>query len=160
MKILFVRHAKAFKREEWHDDDMLRPLSEKGIKVSEDFFEKISHIFEIEIILSSKALRSIQTAKIIHKYYPKAIYQTTPLLNPGASYTDLKTLIKEYENYENIALVGHEPDISEIVGELLGCSFLSIDVKKSSIIECEGINLEEMELKSFLYPKLLKRLNI
>lgn len=158
MKIFFVRHAKALKRNEWNDDDILRPLTQKGIEISKDFFKKISYIFDIDIILSSKATRALQTAKILKQFYPNAAFQTSSLLNPGSKLKDIKKLIDEHKEYENIALVGHEPDISENVSQLLGCSFLNIDVKKSSIIECEGINIEELELKSFLYPKLFKNI--
>ena len=67
-------------------------------------------------------------------------------------------MIKEYKEYENIALVGHEPDISLVVSKLLGCKFLNIDVKKSSVIEFEGEDINEMAFKSFIHPKLLKGL--
>ena len=154
MKIFFIRHAKAVSRDEWSEDDLLRPLSKKGVEISENFFEKISLIFDIDIIISSKATRAIQTAKILSKFYPNAIFQTSTLLNPGCSFNDIKILIDEYSGYENIALVGHEPDISLILNDLLGCE--RVDVKKSSIIECEGRDLENLELKSFIYPKLLR----
>ncbi|WP_281950627.1 SixA phosphatase family protein [Nitrosophilus kaiyonis] len=158
MKLLFIRHAKALKRDEWSDDDLLRPLSEKGIKVSKEFFSKLPKIFDIDIIISSKAKRAYETAEILSQYYPNSIFTTSKLLNPGASYIDINILLQEYIDYENIALVGHEPDISQIVSNILGCKYINIDVKKSSVIELSGENLDEMVLKSFIYPKLLKDL--
>ena len=158
MKLLFIRHAKALKREEWEENDLLRPLSEKGIKVSKEFFEKLSKIYDIDIIISSKATRAVQTAEILKTFYPNAVYTTSNLLNPGANLVDIEILIKEYEDFENIALVGHEPDISITVSKILGCRFLNIDVKKSSVIELEGEDINEMVFRSFIYPKLLKGL--
>jgi len=158
MRLLFIRHAKALSTDEWNEDDLLRPLSKKGISSSEEFFKKLPAMYEIDIILSSKATRALQTAQILKKYYPNAIFERSSLLNPGATFLDLEILLKEYFDYENIALIGHEPDISEIVSKLIGCKFLNIAVKKSSIIELEGININEMELKAIIYPKLLRRL--
>jgi len=158
MRLLFIRHAKALSTDEWNEDDLLRPLSKKGINSSKEFFEKLPKIFDIDIIISSKAIRALQTAEILKEFYPNSIFTRTKMLNPGATFIDIEILLKEYKDYENIALIGHEPDISEIVSKLIGCKFMDIDVKKSSIIELEGININEMELKSFIYPKLLKRL--
>ena len=47
MRLLFIRHAKALKREKWEKDDLLRPLSEKGIKISKEFFEKLPKMYDI-----------------------------------------------------------------------------------------------------------------
>jgi len=158
MKLYFIRHAKAVDRVDWNDDDLLRPLNQKGIKISKEFFSKLPKIYDIDIIISSKAVRAMQTAQILKEFYPNAIYTTSNLLNPGSSLVDVEILLKEYEDYENIALVGHEPDISTTISKLLGCKFLNINVKKSSIIELEGININELALRSFLYPKILKDL--
>ncbi|HIE34657.1 MAG TPA: phosphohistidine phosphatase, partial [Campylobacterales bacterium] len=112
MKLLFLRHAKALNREEFMDDDLLRPLTNKGIKISKEFFKKISNIFDIDIIISSKATRAYQTAKILQQFYPNVPLKTTRLLNPGATFFDIKTIIDDHKEYEKIVLVGHEPDFS------------------------------------------------
>ena len=99
----------------------------------------------------------MQTAEILKDFYPNSVFTTSKLLNPGASFIDIEILLKEYKDYENIALVGHEPDISEIVSKFIGGKYLNIDVKKSSVIELENED-DSFYLKSFIYPKLLKRL--
>ncbi len=158
MQILFIRHAKAVDRETFLGDDLQRPLSEDGIKKAREFFNKISKIFEIDVIITSKALRAVQTAKILLNFYPNAKYVETPLLNPGASILDIEKIIDDFKSYDHIALVGHEPDFSLAISHLIGCgSGTGIRLKKAGVAELHYDD-EEFEMRSLLYPRLLKEL--
>ncbi len=157
MKILFVRHAKALDRSEWHEDDLLRPLSQEGIKQAKEFFAKLPKIYSIEAIISSKATRAIQTAEILKEFFPAAKYFETSRLNPGASPLSFEELIDKFRCYETIAFVGHEPDFSFAIGHLVGCEDMSIRVRKAGVVELRGD--EAYELNAIIYPKLLKRLH-
>ncbi len=160
MKVLLIRHAIAMDREEFEgSDDLLRPLTKKGKEKAKEFFEKISKIYDIDVIISSKATRAIQTAQILLPFFEGIEYKKTPLLNPGASYYDYEKVIKEHKKHNTIALVGHEPDITMAFAKMVGCKFLNIAVKKASVIEIEESN-NSMELRAMLYPKLLKNLNL
>ncbi len=156
MRILFVRHAKALEREEWNDDDLLRPLSDEGREKARSFFTKLPEIYPIDVIVSSKAVRAVQTAELLKEVYPNAKYFETSKLNPGASPIAFEEMIEKFRGYENVALVGHEPDISLAVAHFSGCDELHIKVRKAGIIEMRGE--EYFTLQSILYPKLLRSL--
>ena len=157
MRVLFIRHAKALERSEWDGDGLLRPLSEEGIKKAEEFFAKLAKIYTIDAIISSKALRAVQTAEILKEFFPAAKYFETARLNPGASPLAFEELIDKFRCYETIAFVGHEPDFSFAVGHLVGCEELDIRIRKAGVVELRGD--EAYELEALLYPKLLKRLH-
>ncbi|MFM8779229.1 MAG: cytochrome c-type biogenesis CcmF C-terminal domain-containing protein [Acidimicrobiaceae bacterium] len=55
MTIYIVRHAKAGKRSEWHDDDNLRPLSPTGWKQAELVAERLKDL-SITSLISSPAI--------------------------------------------------------------------------------------------------------
>ena len=156
MRLLFIRHAKALDRKEWKGDDLLRPLSPAGIKKAREFFSKLPKIYTIDIILSSKATRAIQTADILKEFYPNSKYFETSKLNPGAKPLNFEELIEKFRSYENVAFIGHEPDFSYAIAHLVGCEELSIKIRKASVVELIGEDI--FELAGMLYPKMLRKL--
>ncbi len=157
MRVLFIRHAKALPRDEWIGSDLARPLSEDGIKKAKEFFSKLPKIYTIDMILSSKAKRAIQTADILKEFYPNVKYFETARLNPGATPIEIEMLIERFHCYENIALIGHEPDFTLAISHLSGCEMMHIRIKKASVVCLEGE--EYFALSSILYPKLLRNLH-
>ncbi|ACM93355.1 phosphohistidine phosphatase [Nautilia profundicola AmH] len=136
MKILFIRHSLAMERDEWTGHDFERPLTDKGMKRAKKFFKHIKKIYpEIDYIITSKALRAKQTAEILRGFYNSEVYEETPLLYPGATFNDLKQAIKNKEGI--IAIVGHEPDLSNFVKELMYAPNLKLKLRKPSLIEME-----------------------
>jgi len=154
MKILFIRHSLAIERDEFSGHDFDRPLTDKGKKRAKKFFEKVHLIYpKIDVIYSSTAKRALQTAEILKDFYPNAAFITSNLLLPGASIDELKKLIKDTEA-NVIAIVGHEPDLSNFVKELMYAPNLKIKLQKPSLVE-----IEDMVLKSLLQYKQLKAID-
>ncbi len=163
MKLLFIRHSIALEREEFDDDDLLRPLSLKGREVAEEFFSKLPKIYkEIDLIVSSKAIRALQTADILRKSYPNTEYKNTPLLNPSANIKDLRKFLDScQEKYKCIALVGHEPDFSLMISYIVTCGKgdVMLKLKKPSLVEIDLFDEAQLagELRNHISPKILKK---
>lgn len=158
-RFLFIRHSIALEREEWNQDDLLRPLSEKGVKVANDMFKKLPKVYDVDMIVCSKAERAHHTARILAKYYPHAELVCTERLNPGCTFDEFDRVLDELDSLpEIIAFVGHEPDFSEIVSELITESFIRVRLKKPSLVEVEMLDEEIGELRAFLTPKIVKGL--
>lgn len=150
MKLLFIRHSLAMDREVFVGNDLERPLVEKGIKRAKTFFKHIKKIYpKIDYIITSKAKRAKDTALILKEFYKDAIYEETTLLYPGANINDLKKVLKNKDGI--IAVVGHEPDLSEFIKELMFAPNLKIKLKKPSLVE-----LEDKVLKALIQYKHLK----
>jgi len=136
MKLLFIRHSLAMNREEWSGHDFDRPLIEKGIKRAKKFFKHIKKIYpEIDFIITSKAKRAKETAQILKHFYPNVTYEETSLLHPGADMVDLKQVINDKTGV--VAIVGHEPDLSNFVKELMYAPNLKIKFSKPALAEIE-----------------------
>ena len=58
--IYLVRHAKAGSRRDWTDDDVVRPLSKKGIAQAEALARRMRKL-ELSAFVSSPYLRCVQT---------------------------------------------------------------------------------------------------
>jgi len=150
MKLLFIRHSLAMDREVFVGNDLERPLVEKGIKRAKTFFKHIKKIYpKIDYIITSKAKRAKDTALILKEFYKDAIYEETTLLYPGANINDLKKVLKNKDGI--VAIVGHEPDLSEFIKELMFAPNLKIKLKKPSLVE-----LEDKVLKALIQYKHLK----
>ena len=149
MKILFIRHSLAMERDKFEGHDFDRPLVEKGIKRAKKFFKFVKEIYEIDYILTSTAKRALQTAEILYKFYPKAKFIKTNRLLPGANINDLKAELNG--KYGVIAVVGHEPDLSNMIKEIIYSPNLKIKLSKPSLVE-----IEEGVLKSLLSYKHFK----
>jgi phosphohistidine phosphatase len=118
-KLLLIRHAKATHDTDYSDFE--RPLKKSGIKDAEMMALRIkSQSFTPQIIFSSPSLRTKATADIFAEHLSvrkiqsdKAIYE--------ASEEDLLDIINDFpDQYDFIALVGHNPAISQMLYHLTG----------------------------------------
>ena len=136
MKYLFIRHSLAMERDEFTGHDFDRPLIEKGKKRARKFFRLIKEIYpEIDFIISSTAIRALQTAEILKEFYPKAEFLKTPKLLPGAGINEFKEVTKDKEGI--VAIIGHQPDLEEIIKGIMYAPNLKIKLSKPSLAEVE-----------------------
>jgi hypothetical protein len=78
MTVYLVRHAVAASRRSWHDDDELRPLTAKGERQAIGLAELL-HDEPIKRVLSSPALRCVQTVTPLAKKLGAPVEATDPL---------------------------------------------------------------------------------
>lgn len=165
MRILFVRHAIAMSREEFTGaDDLDRPLTDIGRKKARRAFQGLVRFYgSPDRILHSEASRAVETAEILSEISDAPMKQTGEL-NPGAELSRLLSLLDEHgKSSESLAIVGHEPDLSEFVSGLIQVhtgdpAYLHLNFKKAACIEVRMHGRGVGELVSFLPPKLLRRL--
>ncbi|MCR9141440.1 MAG: histidine phosphatase family protein [bacterium] len=171
MRLFLIRHAIAMNREDFTgSDDLLRPLTDVGRKKARRAFRGFQRMYgRPDLILHSAATRAIETAEILAQVTGAPTDQTK-LLNPGADYAAFLKLMSEYgdaADIEQLVLVGHEPDFSEILSGLVApaadaakgrAAFLHFDIKKASCIEVDLHAPGSGELLNFLSPKALRRL--
>ena len=165
MRILFVRHAIAISREDFHGaDDLNRPLTDVGRKKARRAFRGLlSYYGHPDQILHSAASRAVETAAILNELSGVSLKEV-PALNPGAEYDALLSILDEHEKAGGfLAIIGHEPDLSEFVSGLIQShegrpAYLHLNIKKAACIEVQMHGRGAGELVSFLPPRLLRRL--
>jgi len=134
MDILVVRHAIAEERETFakrNPDDDQRPLTKKGIERMRDGARGLKALVEsVDLIAHSPLVRAQQTAEILHKSFAPAPLLEVPELAPGAGPANVTAWLTA-EEAETLCIVGHEPDLSELVAWLVcGRSEGFVDLKK------------------------------
>jgi phosphohistidine phosphatase len=165
MLLLLVRHAQAGERDErLFPDDRLRPLTREGRRTTRGVARRLRKLHLIPTaIFSSPWKRAWQTAGILarrtgagkeHRY-------ATDLLARDPDLPALAGEVGAQADNAVVALVGHEPWMSELANLLLAGSpnALTIDFAKSGVmaVEAEQIAPGGGALRFFLPPETLLR---
>ncbi|MHB9030475.1 MAG: SixA phosphatase family protein [Candidatus Latescibacterota bacterium] len=117
--IHLVRHAKAVKGSETNDFD--RPLEEKGKWEARDVAEKIKSLVKPDALVSSPAVRAIQTAEIFASVlgYPADKIMKRKSLY-GQDKNAFRAVIRELgEGIESVMIFGHNPSITEFARTII-----------------------------------------
>jgi phosphohistidine phosphatase len=137
-----------------------RPLTDEGREDARRMFQALTDLYPApNLVISSKALRARETARIFCSCFGGLKPDESSLLNPGSGFKEFRQVISEFPGRPDlVAIVGHEPDISRIVGEITAGGCLRIAVKKASCIEVEINSICKGELKLVLTPKAVGKL--
>jgi phosphohistidine phosphatase len=163
MKLYIVRHAIADLHGSPGVKDEDRPLTEDGIRKMRLIAAGLRRLdFIPDLILSSPLLRTRQTAGILIDEFGRGMELTIlPALAPSGLRRDLYSSIKSYGgNRNSLMLVGHQPSLGEIAGEIIsGAGECFIDFKKGGACAIEITrfgNPPSGSLISLLTPSILR----
>lgn len=121
MNIFILRHASAGVRRVNPVLDPKRPLDKDGKR----HCLQLAHVLnamnlQFDLVVSSPLKRSMQTASLVgtETGYEAQIL-ASPALAPGATVAQFLKLLRECAEYENVLLVGHNPNLTGFLGSLL-----------------------------------------
>ena len=161
MFVYFVRHASAGEHKSDPAKDEKRPLDSDGIEQCTTMGRALSALdTHIDLVLSSPLKRAAQTASLIANelaYEERIIL--TPSLRPDATYAKFTTLLDEHARHEAIMVVGHNPNLSEFLGRLIGGGGRAgIDLKKGAVARIE-VDRRRGILHWMLTPKTVRTIH-
>ena len=135
MKLVVIRHGPAGDRAAWEAegrDDRQRPLTPEGKKQTRKAVAGLTTLVpSIDVLATSPLVRAVQTAEIVAQEYDVEI-TTVDVLVPESDPDKAVRWLRSQQSDQTIALVGHEPHLSTLVGYLLaGTSASFINLKKS-----------------------------
>lgn len=113
--VLLVRHAVALRRSEWTDDDMARPLGERGTHQAAGLVTLLAG-FPIARILSSPARRCIQTVAALAEARGLPV-ETTDALVEGDGREAVR-LVHELADAGGVVMCSHGDVIPEVLESL------------------------------------------
>jgi phosphohistidine phosphatase len=162
MELHFLRHGKAVDAGEPDaPDDFSRYLTKCGVEELEVEAAALRRLdVNPDLIATSPLVRARQTAEIVARVLGrKKILVVTDLLRPGCTLDRLRQLVDQHRPSDSVMLVGHEPDFSRLVGELIGPSGAAVEVKKAALatVQVSGsIRSGAAILTRLLPPKVLR----
>jgi phosphohistidine phosphatase len=135
VKLLVIRHGPAGDREEWErtgKDDSLRPLTPQGKKDVRRAAAGLVHLVpSLDLIATSPWTRAAQTAEIVNKEYGVDVEDVEELTSEHRP-EELRPWLERQRERDTVAVVGHEPHLSLLVGYLLsGRSVSLVNLKKA-----------------------------
>jgi phosphohistidine phosphatase len=165
VNLILVRHAIAIAREAANDiPDEQRALTPEGIRKMKRVVEGIRRLVNIEQIWTSPLIRAVQTAELLRSglNLPGNVIHHVAELKPSGDVNSLFHRINQVPNLSSLALVGHEPYLSELMCRLLSAHGPSgIAFKKGGVASFEVDSLEVPEratMEWLMTPKQLRML--
>ncbi len=143
MDVILIRHGKAGNRDpnSWPDDDD-RPLTAEGQAEHRAVTRAAKKMgIKFDFLVTSPLKRARETADIVANVYrwPEEP-QVAAELGHGYSVSAVVKLLAKFPPTSRVALVGHEPDFSELATALIGGKTgLGLQLKKSGMA---GIRFE------------------
>ena len=160
MNLILLRHGKA---EDNHaDGDFSRALVEKGRKQARRAAKLLKASGALpDIVLTSPLVRARQTAEEFCETsgIPGATIQGW--LACGMTPETAMAELAAFHDFESVAIVGHEPDFSELIQWILGTSGGCVEVKKGALA-CLRVNppARSGTLVYLIPPMLVKNVDL
>lgn len=163
-ELLIIRHAIAHERDasKWPNDDD-RPLTDQGMDRFRRAARGLRRLVEApDELLSSPLVRARQTATLLEQ---KAGFPEARELEALRAEAETPALIRALQerSVERIAIVGHEPDLSQLIAALLGGSDAraAVAMKKGAVAQIvfsERVEAGAGKLLALLPPRILRAL--
>ncbi|PYQ04084.1 MAG: phosphohistidine phosphatase SixA [Acidobacteria bacterium] len=161
MRLLIIRHATAVPRGTPDMPDDERPLTKKGERRFRRAAAGLARLMKRpDALLSSPLPRARRTAEIAAKEWGKVEVQEEPAL-AGGSFNEIATALGRFPTESTVAIVGHEPDLSTVLGRLLGTSHgerLTFKKGGAALTDVPGSLSEGGTLVWYLPPRILRRM--
>jgi phosphohistidine phosphatase len=121
MNLFILRHASAGVRRMNPVIDRKRPLDKDGKRHCLQLAYVLNAMkLNFDLVVSSPLKRCMQTASLVgtEAGYEAKILPSAALA-PDATFAQFQTLLRECDDYENVLVVGHNPNLTYFVGSLL-----------------------------------------
>jgi phosphohistidine phosphatase SixA len=158
MRLIFFRHgiAQDKLKNETELSDYKRELTKDGQKQTKKIEKHLHQIFKgVDVFLSSPYLRAVATAEILHAKNKGADFQIYNSLDSEVTPEELIRDIKSLSEKKTYCFIGHEPQLSHAVSQILGQKDSSLKLDKSGVIVLEGDSFSELQLVALISPQIL-----
>lgn len=148
MDLYFLRHGEA-------TPDGERPLTADGAREIGRIARWLrEREIKLDLVLASPLARALQTAEIVSETL-KVPVKVEDALACGAGLSQVVELLRPLPTKSRVMLVGHEPDFSTMVGELIGGA--AVELKKGGLarVDCEVLGPGGGVLRWLLTPRLM-----
>jgi phosphohistidine phosphatase len=160
MRLIIIRHAIAVPHGTPGVADEDRPLTPEGEARFREAARGLARVFERpDALLTSPWLRARQTAAIAAAAWKVAATEAKALA--GGTFEEHALLLDAYPKDATVAVVGHEPYVSNLLGRLLGTRHAQrLEFKKGgvAVVDLPGPLAEGGSLVAYLPPKVARKL--
>jgi phosphohistidine phosphatase len=161
LELYLIRHGEAAERGEEYPDDSKRPLTGRGIsRLGQEVRALEALGVGFDHIIASPLVRTKQTADVFAEgLKAKPSVSTSDALAPAGTPAAVFHELGRHMKKARIALVGHEPNLGELAGRLIGAK-TPLEFKKGGVcrIDFEVFPPKGLgSLRWFVTAKMLRR---
>jgi phosphohistidine phosphatase len=162
VELYLVRHAiAAAQGPEW-PDDALRPLTDRGISRFKKAVAGLAALnLAVDVVLTSPLVRARQTADLLaHGLAKHPPVRVVEALAPGHDPARVMSDLTRGTRARRVALVGHQPDMGELVAFLIGAE-RALPVKKGGVSRVDLRSSSGAPYGTLVWhvtPRILRRL--
>jgi phosphohistidine phosphatase len=163
MNLYILRHASAGVRRENPLLDVNRPLDKDGKTQSLQLAHVLNAMkISFDMVVSSPLKRSLQTAQLVatETGFEQKILSTAALA-PTATFAQFQKLLRDCAAYENVLVVGHNPNLTQFLGQLLAgpteTSVPGVRLRKGTLARISLLKGPAI-LQSLLDPRIVRAL--
>ncbi len=163
MNLYILRHASAGIKRDNPLLDIKRPLDKDGKSHCLQLAQVLNALkISFDLVVSSPLKRSLQTAQLVgtETGYEQKILISTGLA-PTASFAQFQRLLRDCSSYENVLVVGHNPNLTQFLGQLLAgpseTSIPGVRLRKGSLARVSIVRGPAV-LQSLLDPRVVRAL--
>ncbi len=150
--LFLLRHAHAGDPERWSGDDAVRPLSDKGRRQSERVGRLLAGGDEApDLVVTSPMVRAVETAEIVAAALGVPVVVNRRLVGPLYA-EEVQDILASAGAAERPCIVGHDPDFSSLLGELIGVAVVPMRKGAVARVDFEGGLRSGRGVLRFLVP--------
>jgi phosphohistidine phosphatase len=141
MRLLLLRHGIAEERSLDRPDEKRR-LTREGIERMREEAKAFVRIgLKPDLVLTSPLRRCVETAEIVADTLGVAdrLYEEARIA-PGFRLGDLQKIVEQNPDAQQLMVVGHQPDLGIIAGQLIASP--ALDVKKGGLVRIDADRIE------------------
>lgn len=135
MLLDLLRHADAGDPDAWDRPDAERPLSQKGRKQAERLGDHLAAIgFRAEAIITSPKVRAAETAELVAERIEGNVTEDERLAG-SLDLDAIEAILDAAGDPDEAMLVGHDPDLSELLSVLSAAA--GVTMRKGALARIE-----------------------
>jgi phosphohistidine phosphatase len=156
MKLMFLRHGIAEDRSADGSDHSRRLTPEGKDLMRLEATGMVRAGIKPALILTSPLVRAVQTAEIVAEVLDMDDrLRQEARLGPGFTLEHLRTITVAHSDRRALMLVGHEPTLSVVVGQLIGGANVRMKKGSLAIVDVEEVEHGAGCLQALLPPSAL-----
>jgi len=161
--LFILRHGEAGNRMTVVEKDSERPLTPEGRTEMQKIAKSLKAIgLQTDRIYTSPLRRARETAEIAAKILEIPTLEEWDELKPDGSKTGLYRKLARLEQNLRPILVGHEPYLTSMIGEIIGTTSAKIVLKKGGVAKVRITSFSPRisgELRWLLTPKIIAKMS-
>jgi len=161
--LFLLRHGEAGNRMTVVEEDSERSLTAEGRIEMQQIGKSLKAVgVQASRVITSPLRRARETAEITAKILKIPILEEWDELKPDGSKAALYRKLARIEQNSGLILVGHEPYLSSMIGEIIGTTRARIVLKKGGLGKIRITSFTPQvsgELRWLLTPKMIARMS-